>query len=63
MPNKKRPSPCGTCTRVANKNNCGKTCEPWQAWFFAEWKKFNNFYDAYMKEVGNEEREKADICG
>ena len=31
-------SPCLTCTRVADPENCtDKTCRAWQAWFLQQW--------------------------
>ena len=31
-------SPCVTCTRVADPENCtDKTCRAWQAWFLQQW--------------------------
>lgn len=34
----KSPSPCITCTRVANPLDCeNKQCKLWQKWFLARW--------------------------
>lgn len=34
----KKQSPCVTCTRVPNPNNCeNKLCQPWKQWFLARW--------------------------
>ena len=34
----KYPSPCLTCTRVADPESCeNKNCRPWQQWFSDRW--------------------------
>lgn len=34
----KKQSPCLSCTRVPNPNDCeNKLCKPWRQWFMARW--------------------------
>lgn len=48
--------PCKECTRVKDPKCCDhKTCRDWKRWFLDEWKKFNNFYERYMKEQVKED--------
>lgn len=41
---RKYPSPCLTCTRVADPRACDdKSCIPWQKWFLDRWKLIQAF--------------------
>lgn len=43
--------PCKECTTVEDTKGCDrKRCGDWKHWFLDEWKKFNDFYERYMKE-------------
>jgi hypothetical protein len=48
--------PCEECTTVEDTKGCNrKECGAWKHWFLDEWKKFNNFYERYMKEQVQED--------
>lgn len=44
MKKEKNPSPCLTCTRVADPRNCeNKNCQLWQRWFLQRWEQIHNY--------------------
>jgi len=46
-------SPCLTCTRVRDPQNCeNKTCRDWQAWFIDRWESMR---DAVRKDMSRAE--------
>lgn len=48
--------PCKECTRCQDPKSCShKECGDWKQWFLDEWKKFNAFYERYMKEQVKED--------
>lgn len=48
--------PCEECTTVEDTKGCDrKKCGDWKHWFLDEWKKFNDFYERYMKEQVKED--------
>ena len=48
--------PCKECTAVPDPKGCDrKCCGDWKHWFLGEWKKFNDFYENYMKEKVKED--------
>ena len=39
------PSPCLTCTRVADPKDCeNKQCKPWSQWFLSRWDLIHGYY-------------------
>lgn len=50
MTKEKHPSPCLTCTRVADPRNCeNKNCMRWQKWFLGRWELIHNYPRAKME--------------
>ena len=46
---KRHLSPCLSCTRVADPENCtDKTCRLWQSWFLEQWDLIHAFYRGQM---------------
>ena len=51
------PSPCLTCQRVSNPNNCeNKQCKPWSKWFLARWDLIHGYYQACQELVQEEKQ-------
>lgn len=45
-------SPCSTCTRVRDPQNCeNKLCKDWQAWFIDRWEAMRENVRAQMDEA------------
>ena len=41
---RKKQSPCLSCTRVPNPNECeNKLCKPWRQWFMERWAEIHAF--------------------
>ncbi len=50
-------SPCLTCTRVKDPQNCeNKLCRPWQVWYLKRWKGINGFYEKYKEKMNELEK-------
>lgn len=52
-------SPCFTCTRVKNPQDCeNKQCPPWRSWFLRRWEQLRQQFGAEKIPVPGE-----DPCG
>ena len=52
MQKEKYPSPCLTCTRVADPRSCeNKACQPWRKWFLSRWEQIHNYPRKKMEAV------------
>lgn len=60
----KKQSPCVTCTRVPNPNDCeNKLCQPWKRWFLARWAEIHAYaqHNAVIKNLSNDPCDKC-VC-
>lgn len=56
----KNQSPCLTCTRVKDPENCGNVnCKLWREWFIGKWDKINGYSEKHLPD--HEERMKKGI--
>ncbi len=52
MRTNKKPSPCLTCTRVADPRNCeNKNCQLWRKWFLGRWEQIHNYPRVKMEQA------------
>ena len=52
MQAEKNPSPCLTCTRVADPRECeNKNCMRWRKWFLGRWEQIHNYPRAKMEQA------------
>lgn len=50
MKKEKYPSPCLSCTLVADPRDCdNKNCQPWRKWFLHRWEQIHNYPRAHME--------------
>lgn len=48
----REPSPCLSCTRVKDPENCeNKHCKPWQAWFLQRWSLIHRYPREKMEQA------------